>query len=116
MKAKTKRHIASWVLLAVFLPMYLFASLHVHPANYYGDEACTECVHHQCGGHVAQQAASFHACVLCQFLTLPMLAVAVATLLIYGKERRADLPERLGHACLLHNTIVGLRAPPVFSI
>ena len=114
--AKTKRHIASWVLLAVFLPMLLFASLHIHPADYSLDETCSECVHHQCGGHLTQQAVSFHACVLCQFLTLHIVAVAVAALTIYNNVLQTRLPSRRSHLCLALNTVVGLRAPPVPSL
>lgn len=73
----TKRTIASWVLLAVFLPMLVFTSLHVHSASYAADETCTECVHHQCGGHLTQQVQTLHDCVLCQFLSIPVVAAAV---------------------------------------
>lgn len=56
--------------------MLVFTSLHVHPASYSSDDACTECVHHQCGGHLGQQVQTLHDCVLCQFLSVPMVAAA----------------------------------------
>ncbi len=96
--------------------MLVFASLHIHPANVSADETCTECIHHQCGGHITQQTAVFQACLLCQFLTLPMLAIGVTTLIIYNKVYREILQALHSNACSAHHVIVGLRAPPVFSI
>lgn len=110
--AKTKRHIASWVLLAAFLPMLVVASLHIHPQVSFGGDACTECIHHHCGGHLTQQTTPFHACVLCQFLTLTMLAVAVATVYIYNKVCRTAPDCGHRNVCVAHSGMVGLRAPP----
>lgn len=74
MNIKTKRQIASKVLLAVLLPMLLLSSLHIHSVELSAaGEECTNCVQHQCGGHIAQQAHTLHDCVLCQFLSLPMV-------------------------------------------
>ena len=79
MNLKTKRHIASWSLLAVFLSMLLLSSFHVHEAEESAATAHSECAHHHCSGHLTQPTAQLHQCLLCQFLTLSML---VATLLV----------------------------------
>ena len=88
-KETTKRRISAWVLLAVFVPMVLLSSLHLHESGLTADDGCTECVHHQCGGHLGEQTASFHACVLCQFLTLTMLTIAVAVVLKHDDVRQS---------------------------
>ena len=81
---KTKRPLASWILLAVFVPMVLLSSLHIHTAAESAAAECAECVDHQCHGHLTALASPVHACVLCQFLSLPMVVAtaAVAVLLI----------------------------------
>lgn len=93
--------------------MVLLSSVHVHgSANGLADE-CDECVQHHCHGHLGQQAASLQACVLCQFLTLPMLAVAVATLIIYNdkvSKIRYARRQRVVYADACG--IPALRAPP----
>jgi len=110
---KTKRQIASWVLLAVFLPILILSSVHVHGnANVLTDE-CHECVKHHCHGHLGQQSASLQACVLCQFLTLPMVSVAVAALTIYNNnvsKIRYAQRQRVVYADACG--IPALRAPP----
>ena len=107
-----KRHIASWVLLAVFVPMLLLSSLHVHPSALAELTSCNECVHHQCGGHLAQQALSLHACVLCQFLTLPILATAVVALLLYNNVCKTAPVAWRRSVSVAHHGMAGLRAPP----
>ena len=112
MDTKKKRHIASWVLLAVFLPMLVFSSLHIHQSEGAVQMTYAECVHHHCGGHLWQQTISMDDCVLCQFLTLPILAVAVATLIIYNQSLKAEPQTWQRSVCVAHNSVVGLRAPP----
>ncbi len=79
---------ASWVLLAVFLPMF-FMSLHVHPSSYSADYACTDGVRHQCRGHIGQQVQTLHYCVLCQFFSVPMVA-APDSIIIHQHNHYAD--------------------------
>ena len=55
---------AAWMLLAVFVPILLLSSIHIHET---GDTITTEC----------------NDCVLCQFLTLTMLAAAVMAVTLY---------------------------------
>ncbi len=116
MNTRTRRHIASWLLLAVFVPMLVLSSVHVHPATPLDADECAECLTHHCGGHIGQHAVAFHACVLCQFLTLSFPAAAVAaSAVIYNKVLRS--PRQPGRLRLAQAAcgIVGLRAPPVLA-
>jgi len=93
-KLEIRRHIASWLLLAVFLPMLVLSSLHVHNE---GAEAaaveCADCVHHSCHGHLAQTASWSHDCVICQFLTLTFIAAAtVVVSFIFNVSRIINAP------------------------
>ena len=80
MKRDNRRHIASWLLLAVFVPMLLFSSLHVHEERGFDQMSCAECVAHHCQGHLAQADISFDACVLCQFLSLAFVSATFAAI------------------------------------
>ena len=116
-KRENRRHIASWLLLAVFVPMLVFSSLHVHEEGAASAVTeCADCVHHTCHGHLTQTASWTHDCVVCQFLTLTFVATAVFCLIIINKvvSVRNDALQR--NVCVAHSGIVGLRAPPVFSI
>ena len=77
---ETRRRIASWVLLAVFLPMLLLSSLHVHETPTGTQNSCEACVDHHCGGHFGQQTLPMHQCLLCEFLSLPILLAAVVAI------------------------------------
>ena len=110
--ANNRRRIASILLLAVFLSMLLFSSLHIHPDQTLTQDECTDCVAHHCGGHIGQQTLSFDDCVLCQFLTLPMAIASVAAVVfinIICKQRPNT------HRPLVWNTFWGhivTRGPP----
>lgn len=111
-KEDQKRSLCSWVLLAVFVPMLLFSSLHLHQDEQSAQTECAECVDHHCAGHLGQQSVSFHACVLCQFLSLPFLAVAVTALVLFNKVRACALvPQQYRRQTTLRGAI-SLRAPP----
>lgn len=74
----TRRHISAVVLLAVFLPMFMLSSFHVHPEAHSDGESCEECVHHlPHAGHISNLTVCSFDCVLCQFLTLPFLLAPV---------------------------------------
>ena len=78
MKIMTRRYVASAVLLAVFLPMLLLSSFHVHPEAHLEGDECQECVHHvPHAGHFTSGTTCGFDCVLCQFLTLPFLLAPV---------------------------------------
>ena len=88
-----KRHIASWMLLAVYVPMLVFSSLHIHESHASTDTECAECVAHQCHGHIAQTDVSPDDCVLCQFLSLTFTAAATAVVaFIFNVSRITVVP------------------------
>ncbi len=71
-------------MLAVFVPMLVFSSLHVHEGGTSSAGAeCTDCVEHCCHGHLSQMASWTHDCVLCHFQTLTMLTAAVIAVAVY---------------------------------
>ena len=83
MKLDNRRHIASWLLLAVFVPMLIFSCIHVHEEVSAGaDTECADCVHHNCHGHLTSTASWAHDCVLCQFISLTFVAAAVAAVAV----------------------------------
>ena len=74
---------AAWMLLAVFVPILLLSSIHIHETGNTTTTECNDCVHHSCHGHLSSVASWDHDCVLCQFLTLTMLAAAVMAVTLY---------------------------------
>ena len=112
MNPTTKRHIAAWVLLAVYLPMLLISSLHVHETAEYGETTCAECVHHQCHGHLSQLSDGMHQCVLCQILTLSYLSAGIGAWLCYRSARKAVYILPCRELCQRDTGFISLRAPP----
>lgn len=112
MNPTTKRHIASWVLLAVYLPMLLVSSLHIHGEADAHETECAECVQHQCHGHLSQLLDGMHQCVLCQILTLTYVATAASVLLCYQSQRKAVYARYRQTPCLTYTGFISLRAPP----
>ena len=78
-----KRQIAAFVMLAVFLPILLLSSIHVHESAESAEVTCVDCLHNHCGGHLTQSTVHMDDCVLCQFLTLTMLTAAVVAVTVY---------------------------------
>ena len=111
-KEDQKRSLCSWVLLAVFVPMLLFSSLHLHQDEQSAQTECAECVDHHCTGHLGQQSVSFHACVLCQFISLSYIAVAVATAVLFNKVCARVLVSQQYHCQTALLGAISLRAPP----
>lgn len=108
-----RRYFASWLLLAVFVPILVLSSLHVHEEISSQTEIeCDDCLHHSCHGHLVQTASWAHECVLCQFLTLPMLTAAAIAVLIYVLVCKKNLVQPL---CGYHVACCGnivTRGPP----
>lgn len=103
---------AAWMLLAVFVPMLILSSVHIHETNGIIETECTDCVHHGCHGHLTQTASWVHDCVLCQFLTLTMLTAAMAAVMVYIHVCKIKYAQPLGG---LYTTCYGLivtRGPP----
>ena len=110
-KLKSKRHIASWLLLAVFVPMLLLSSVHVH------DEApmkavCDACVHHHCSGHIGLLTDSMDDCVLCQFLTLPKLVPVFIAFVLFLSIFKIIRVDRLFFDYSVAHDITVTRGPP----
>ena len=109
-----QRRFSAWMLLAVFVPMLLLSSFHVHEQASLAGASCTACVDHHCGGHLDQQTLHLHDCVLCQFVSLPYLwAIATGITLFYRKTTAYN--EMGTQLCPI--AIVGInasRAPPSF--
>lgn len=109
-----KRTWAARLLLLVFLPILVFSSLHVHEYAV-GQGDCYECTNHlHHSGHVSLQTASFHDCVLCQFVTLSYI-IGVALVLVVAATIHAVSYSTLSVQCLsaLYFSQTP-RAPPVF--
>ncbi|MBP5771502.1 MAG: hypothetical protein J6W75_09115 [Bacteroidaceae bacterium] len=105
--------IASRVLLAVLLPMWLLSSLHIHPIQpSVVEEDCADCVQHHCGGHIGQEEQTMQECVLCQFLSLPKVVAEVVNVVLpdclcklsYAQCQPTLLPQTL--------SIIVTRGPP----
>ena len=113
-KQETRRHIASWLLLAVFVPMLLLSSVHIHETGEVIETECADCVHHSCHGHMTVTPHWSHDCVLCQFLTLPMLAAIMLAVTVYvhvcKKSNAQPLFGYRAESCGAHVT----RGPPAF--
>jgi hypothetical protein len=110
---KKKKHIASWILLAVFLPMLLLSSFHFHAPEQAHSEECSQCAHHiPHKEHIAQQPALQHACIFCQFLSLQYTVTAETTLCSCCNVAVAlgTLPAK--QAVAAPRCIAMLRAPP----
>ena len=111
--ALTKRHIASWLLLAVYVPMLLIASLHVHGADESGEPTCAECVQHHCNGHLSQVTTGMHPCLLCQLMTLTYVSPDGETAVWRQPQSKVFYAWNCEIPCRLAHDVVSLRAPPV---
>jgi len=111
MNPDMRRYVHSWVLLAVFVPMVVMSSLHIHDSDETGT-TCVECVKHHCHGHVGQLMSSVHDCVLCQFLSLSFVVPVVAAIAVYNKVFIFSDAERQSSLLIGASGIPTLRAPP----
>ncbi|MCR5314049.1 MAG: hypothetical protein K6E54_10515 [Bacteroidaceae bacterium] len=109
---KTKRQLAPWILLAVFVPMLVLSMLHIHHSDEKVEETCDECVHHHCDGHLNQQIGTFHVCLLCQFTTLPMLVADINTFSFFFHANKININTFIQVPYSILTEIVSLRAPP----
>ena len=112
MNVDKRRQIAAWVLLAVFLPMLILSSVHVHESDGLHADECNECVHHHCHGHLGELTTTLHACVLCQFLTMSFVTTSILAVVYYKKVTCISIAQRQSNH---HFEVCGislLRAPP----
>ena len=115
MNVDKKRYFASWLLLAVFLPILILSSVHVHDSDELFVDQCNECVHHHCHGHLGELTTTMHACVLCQFLTLSFITTGFLAVVYYNKVKKTIFAQ---HQSDVHFEACGiplLRAPPLFE-
>jgi len=71
MQIDKRRHISSYILLAVIVPMMLMSWLHVHDEDAHsGNVNCIDCLHHVHHSHISPHDAELGMCLLCQFLTI----------------------------------------------
>ena len=112
MNVNRKRHIASWLLLAVFVPMLILSSLHVHEQVQKNIVDCKECV--DLGGRriIKKLSMSMDDCVLCQFLMLTFVAGAALAVVFYRKSFVFHFAQPQCDVRLEALGIPTLRAPP----
>ena len=107
----------SFLLLAVFLPAWLLATLHTHPQTEANEVECAQCLHHlPHAGHLVAGNGEMGECVLCHFLSLPAMAAPLVVLLGFvpcSRSVRAFLQQRAASAYI---NLSKSRAPPVLSI
>lgn len=115
-KLVMKRLITAWALLLIFSSMLLLTSLHVHEGQAKETTECNDCVRHSCQGHLTNVVSWSHDCVLCQFLTLTYVAVATVVLSVVSKDVCVRTAVRQYPVHIGDGGVVGLRAPPAFSI
>lgn len=113
-RVRNKRQWFARLLLCMFVPVLLLASVHVHQAPEQIDVDCYACQHHiHHDGHIASSQISLDDCLLCHFLTTPYVPATVVLLaftaaFIVRANRlfyRNIMPVRHG--------AISLRAPPV---
>ena len=114
MKTNFRRSLSAYLLLAVYLPTFLLASLHVHDTEVAVEADCNMCAEHVPHvGHLQPARATLHDCALCTFLALNYMAAPVVLVIYYRPRLSAcsvarDFQVRF---CVTEHRIP--RAPPV---
>ena len=112
-----KQHIASWLLLLAFMPMWLVSSVHIH--NKHSDTLnvdtdCYNCVHKSpCAGHLNLNGEHSHNCVLCQFMCMNYAPNESARFYIFVADNN---DYKVYNIPFSSTSVVGLpqfRAPPM---
>ena len=113
LKNLRRRHLHAWILLGVFLPMLIMASVHVHTPYEETAVSCYDCVHHvHHDGHLSSSTLSLDHCVLCHFLAFNYLQAAPFVAVFLTALFAFDLcyaPDKLHHTQL---RILAPRGPP----
>lgn len=79
-----RRRINAWILLGLFIPLMMTASLHRHEVVGEQEELCESCIHHQAhSGHLASGVSCIVECVFCQFLTYHFLKASVCSVVAF---------------------------------
>ena len=103
---------AAWMLLAVFVPILLLSSIHIHETGDTTTTECNDCVHHSCHGHLSSVASWDHDCVLCQFLTMSFVTTSILAVVYYKKVNRIHFAQLQSDIHFEEYGIPQLRAPP----
>jgi hypothetical protein len=115
MKGINFSKIASWLLLAVYLPILLASSFHTHHTELQEPLECAACVHHEsCPGHLDTGNIQMHDCVLCQFLQLTFFATASVAFLVCKIIKSVYQDLRTASVRVYKGGPTALRAPPCF--
>ncbi|MDY6249874.1 MAG: hypothetical protein SPL64_02090 [Bacteroidaceae bacterium] len=107
-----RRHLSARILLAVFLPMLLLSSLHVHTPAHTPKLDEAQCAHQHCYGHLAPQPLGQQHCLLCQFLDTPVVAAKQLLVEPTQTHRLAQDITSASHNTGHHAAGLHLRAPP----
>ena len=104
----------AWIMLSVYVPMVLIASLHVHSLQEYSKVVdCYECqtaVHHS--GHIMASTHHYGECLSCRFLTTQVESPEMSVCCIIKQTvSKIECPQaaELVMAMVAHPS---LRAPP----
>lgn len=101
------RHIASFLLLASYLPMVMLSSLHVHHETIDAHDDCQQCV-----GHIEEVHHHDHDCLFCNFLVQNYLVQDEGkTAVLFPSAERISVPT-VAVVKQLHHGVAQLRAPP----
>lgn len=114
---KRKQIRAARVLLAVYLPLLLLTTLHVHRSAEYVDDVCTQCVHHEPhAGHITSETPSLHECVLCQLTTLQYVAPAAVVFSVLLVVNTGNVLWREQRVPVIAIARWSSRAPPFLAV
>ncbi len=114
MQRGTKRRWSARLLLCVFLPVLMLASVHVHRQAESVSAYCYECLHHlHHSAHLSSASITIDNCLLCHFLSTPYIAPTTVFMAV-----AVAIVGRLGSLSTARVTAasrgtVSLRAPPV---
>lgn len=114
MQLRKKRQWSARLLLCVFVPMLMLASVHVHQQEDSVSADCYECLHHlQHSAHLSSASITIDNCPLCHFLTTPYVAATTVfmALVVAIVGRSGSLSP--SHVVAASRDVVSLRAPPV---
>ena len=92
--------------------MLVLSSVHIHETGEAIATECADCVHHSCHGHMTVTPHWVHDCVLCQFLTLPMLAAVILAVTVYIHVCKTNLAQPLYGYHAGNCGIIVTRGPP----
>ena len=111
-----RSQILAIIMLAVFLPAWLQATLHKHAPVDLHETECAECVHHlPHQGHLSPGSGEMSVCLLCQLLVLPVVLTPAMSVRCFREVRMAVLPVLQSQISSSHPHRTQSRAPPVLS-